>query len=903
MAGDSKTRLLRDAEKYVLQGKISQAIAEYLKVVKDDPGDVLILNTVGDLYLRQGRIADANKLFFEVAESYIRNNFLLKAIAVYKKILASDPSNLELNSTIASLYARQGMNVDARIQYMHVAEMCSRQGKTSECLEAYEKVVELDPMNAAVQLKLAEIHLAAENRSKAHFYLTGAARAQTKTGDLAGAMTSYQRALELEPGNAEVLKGLLETALQGGEVGSVLEQLSLAVGQMPEDVELRELLGRAFLAANDIDSALSHFEIALAADETRVENFLVVGRTLLEAGEADRAAQCLEPILPILIGHREPQRIIEAYKQILERYPLHLLSLSKLADVYAAINDQGGYLLTLDKLARAYAQSETPEEALSCLARILECNPGSAEHLKAHRELFARLYPDTPYVPPVTVVEEAPHEVASFSAGAGASDGGEATAPNLIEIDLLLNYGMKEQALRRLVDLEKQDPRDKQVRARLIAVYRESENFAEAARQCLLSAALERRAGKEDAAEKLLTEARKLAPDMVGAQFDLASYASRHGISMGEPKPRKHAAAGSAAGIELDLSGDLSEIFFHDEAGSQAMDEMEVESIDSGPAAEEIAPPIARSQPESLAEQLQEVDFYLRLGFHEEAAAKLSEIARENPGHPELASRYARLNDERSESPAAAGEIAEAQSPAPETSPGFKFEPIPAGPSEPHEQEAPAAEEEFGVIPPGTSTEPVPEACHAALQPISAPGPADPPYASSPPVGLEEICQEAGINDMFVDLIDEVNSLTDQEIAREDFETHFSLGIAYREMNLVDDAIKEFQGAIKSLDPAKAPHEAIQCCGMLSTCYLDKGMPRSAIRWCQTGLRSPDISAHERMALQYDMAVAYALEGESRRALECFGDIFSIDPSYRDVAQRIDDLKAGHVQHAPPDSP
>jgi lipopolysaccharide biosynthesis regulator YciM len=156
---------------------------------------------------------------------------------------------------------------------------------------------------------------------------------------------------------------------------------------------------------------------------------------------------------------------------------------------------------------------------------------------------------------------------------------------------------------------------------------------------------------------------------------------------------------------------------------------------------------------------------------------------------------------------------------------------------------------------------------------------------------------------MFVDLIDEVNSLTDQEIAREDFETHFSLGVAYREMNLVDDAIKEFQAAIKSLDSTKAPHEAIQCCGMLSTCYLDKGMARSAIRWCQTGLRSPDISAHERLALQYDMGVAYALEGETLRALESFGGVFSVDPSYRDVAQRIDDLKAGHVQHAPPDPP
>jgi len=52
----------------------------------------------------------------------------------------------------------------------------------------------------------------------------------------------------------------------------------------------------------------------------------------------------------------------------------------------------------------------------------------------------------------------------------------------------------------------------------------------------------------------------------------------------------------------------------------------------------------------------------------------------------------------------------------------------------------------------------------------------------------------------------------------------------------------------------------------------------------------PGISAHEAMALRYDMGTAYAQIGEPERALECFGAIFRTDPSYRDVAQRIDEL-------------
>jgi lipoprotein NlpI len=76
-------------------------------------------------------------------------------------------------------------------------------------------------------------------------------------------------------------------------------------------------------------------------------------------------------------------------------------------------------------------------------------------------------------------------------------------------------------------------------------------------------------------------------------------------------------------------------------------------------------------------------------------------------------------------------------------------------------------------------------------------------------------------------------------------------------------------------------------------------MPRSAVRWCQTGLSVSGISNHEAMALRYDMGVAYQMDGNSKLALQCFDQIFSIDPGYRDVAQRIDEIKGGFEGHAP----
>jgi len=94
LAVDSrKMKLLAGAEKYALQGKIRQAIAEYLKVIETDPEDNAVLNTIGDLYLRQSDGATANRYFLRVAENYAEGGFFLKAIAVYKKVLNSNPDD------------------------------------------------------------------------------------------------------------------------------------------------------------------------------------------------------------------------------------------------------------------------------------------------------------------------------------------------------------------------------------------------------------------------------------------------------------------------------------------------------------------------------------------------------------------------------------------------------------------------------------------------------------------------------------------------------------------------------------------------------------------------------------------------------------------------------------------
>jgi tetratricopeptide (TPR) repeat protein len=915
MSSDSKTRILRDGERYVQQGKTSLAIHEYLKIIKDDPDDVLTLNTLGDLYLRQGKEDEAKRLFLRVAENYSRNNFLLKAIAVYRKILTADPQDLEVNMLLASLLARQGMNVEAGSQYVFVAGLCANAGKARESLEAYEKVVEIDPLNSAVQLKLAEAYLAQDSNDKAYSSFGNAARAQMKAGDLPAAMASFRRALAINLASSDVLKGFLETALQGGDLKSALDHVQGSISGTPADPALFEVLGRAYQAVGDLERAEQYFRTVLAAEESRYDSFFPLSQAFLEAGDPDRALRCLEPIVPATISRRDTGRLVEAYNQILAAHPAHLPTLTKLAEILSATNEHLRCIAVLESIVQHYENSGSPKEALEPLEKILEITPDSEKHLTKHRELFEQAFPRAPYKLPRAVLEAercvasrlgTPAGPASFEAAGDASSDSA-----IIEVDLLLNYGMKEKALQLLCGLVAKRPKDMTARSRLASLYREAGEPRLAAEQCILLCALQREGGNSEAAQKSWDEARNLAPDLINSSLDVMRFARQRGISLELAKA--DAPGREASGhFEVDLSGDLSEIFFQDAQGPPDREESALAGTPDVVAdefSEEMPHHPAR---ESIEEQLQEVDFYIRLGFHDEARAKLDEIAATCPNHPELALRYSQVGLEPAKTsdpvvPAtrepdlrmpgvAASEqkplscapliSTDAQEAVPpvassdflrddlETTAGHCEENIGFDSKDEGAVQLPGIEEDFAIAMPPA----VKPADSAAVE-------------SKPPV-------EAPANSMFRDLMEEVNSLTDQEIAREDFETHFSLGIAFREMGLTEDAIKEFQLAAKTLDPARSPKEFIRCCGMLSTCFLEKGMARSAIRWCRTGLSVREISSHEAMALRYDMGIAHTGAGDTGQALECFGMIFGLDPSYRDVAQRIDDLKSGLARHA-----
>jgi hypothetical protein len=175
----------------------------------------------------------------------------------------------------------------------------------------------------------------------------------------------------------------------------------------------------------------------------------------------------------------------------------------------------------------------------------------------------------------------------------------------------------------------------------------------------------------------------------------------------------------------------------------------------------------------------------------------------------------------------------------------------------------------------------------AAPVPHIAPVIPSAPAAKSSPFG-----EDAGVDlaEMFGELKHDLEA--GGSTTEEDPETHYNLGIAFREMGLLDEAIGELQKTCQAVDRGHPFPQVMQTYTWLAQCFLDKGVPQAAIRWYDKALTAPGVDEETRTALHYELAAAYETAGDRTSALKHFMEVYGRNIDYRDVAERIKPLKS-----------
>jgi len=124
-----------------------------------------------------------------------------------------------------------------------------------------------------------------------------------------------------------------------------------------------------------------------------------------------------------------------------------------------------------------------------------------------------------------------------------------------------------------------------------------------------------------------------------------------------------------------------------------------------------------------------------------------------------------------------------------------------------------------------------------------------------------------------------------EQVEADDASSHYDLGMTYRQMGLLDEAVAEFRLA------ARDPAFSIKCTDMLGRCLLERGDFGAAIAEFERGLALPGVSADSALSFKYSLGLVLEASGRSMEALEQFESVFTVQPNYPDVAAKIRELR------------
>jgi pilus assembly protein FimV len=979
-------KVKQDADKLEKAGRLDQAIVLYRQVVEDNPRDWNTINKIGDLYAKMNKVREASQEYAKVADFYAKDGFLLKAIAIWRKINKLDSSAPEPYLSLADLYAKQGLMMEAKSHYQIVVDEYIKRGKTREAGDVLKKMAEIDPGDLKVRSKLADLYTREGSAGKAVDEHIAIAEELHKKGHLAEALQVLEKGLKLDPSSGRLRSELARIHLVQRNYDKAGHYLEEALKGSPNDPQILARLGEAYLGAKKIHEAKTIFERLLALNPDDDDARAQMARVYLQQGQLDHAFDQLQPVVNRLIERKDAARAATLLQQIVQKNPSHAKSLQKLVDVYRAGQNETALVTTYSQLAEAYINDKDFGQAATALEALVQREPQNQQHRTkldfVKSKVGGRAAPAPAGLSAAEPMPELIEEEFDLSQGEAASNFGlgvsrPATAPvaavagrttkpaarpaieasgppseedkefieeHLGEGRVFRKYGLIDKAADQFEAVVTRFPDNVDARKELLEVYREKGLTAKVAEQSLALAEIFRLKGDAAAAESHEAEALRLAPEMAApppapvaakapAPATAAAPAGRPAakpaappapaakvppadegqlileeqaaplastdeeeisLDVEEPEAAPAPAEDTSIDLGVEVGGDedLPARFFEDEVGAAAPpadDELAIESsptddlvleeeptppppplkaapprpvaakAPAAPAkAAAKAAPAGPAVPADLQRVLEEVEQYVSLGFIDDAKEALREVSARHPGHPAIQAQLAQLGLDLAEEPEAAA--APVEEPLEDSLGGDLF-------SEPTAEAAPDLSagdsgldlsDELGEL----------FGAQAAVEEAPA-------AAGGTDLG------DAGLADIFK----EFKKGVDKQLGKEDYDTRYNLGIAYKEMGLLDEAIAEFQLAAK--DEARL----LECSSMLGICFMEKGMPKLAVKWFEKGLQAPGRSEEEYAGLRYDLAMAYEADGETKKALSLFTDLYGQDANFRDVAAKVRELR------------
>jgi tetratricopeptide (TPR) repeat protein len=791
------------------------------------------------------------------AEALFGQGKVQAAISELARLAKSAPGDLLTLNRVGDLLARQGQTEEAIGYYVRIADEFTGQGFYPKAVAIYKKVLRLDPQSPDAMLWLGDLYLKQKLPGEARGYFLRAAEQFLENKEFDRARETYERLVAAEPSDPRHRARLAETRAAEGD-------------RETAGTELLELARFLLTTGRPADAERSYRRAAELIPE-RPEPRIGIANCLTEVGREDEALRLLEE------AARDGRAAPALLGELGLRYEL-----------------SGQHEQALSLFERPEA-AEIPD---GVFLRIFEYNLRQGQD----DELWTRIEP---------IFEQ-------WTKG----DRAARLADLLLALASLEAEGYLP-ALQRLVDLRR-------AAKNTTAIVDAVERLVEASRARSMT----------DEVEPLLEELERLAPDSTRVAADAAEPApldepitetappapvvpqASEEPAEAEPEMPVQAEAPAVpltATDEEQVAGKLTQSEILEKYGleEQAIDQVR-EVVGKFPGhvpAQQRLVALLRSEPDRsvLPPALVGPALAQRAAGNTDAAREAAREAEEKGGLDEdalaLFRRLELIDPPEASAPAAPREIPsvrpaavpshsrpvdsavvidlDAMEDEPEAE---SDEPQPSAPAPPTPQPAdapapvvaaPSAEsvpvtEEAAVTPDLTAVDEDDDlsAITAALESEL--------FSEEPPVERADPESEQSLSEVFAAFKQHV----DEEVGSDDYRTHYDLGIAYKEMGLMDEAMGEFRIALKSTEIF------CEASVMLAVCHRERGEIDEAANRYREALEAVGADVQAASGLRYDLAEVLLQSGDREAALGLFRDVLQADPQFRDVQARIAELES-----------
>src|SRR5579859_249792 len=515
--GFNKVKVLAQAEKFVQQGKLPNAISEYEKVIKEDPKDLTVLNTIGDLYARVGNNEQAVYYFKKVGDQYAQNGFAVKAIAIYKKLTKIGPYNSEHTTKLAELYGQQGLYNDARVHYMQVADHLLKSGDNQQAARVFQKILELDPENAHTQAKLADLYTKLGKKDEARNIFYSAAETLYARGSYAAAEEAAGKVLSLDPTNtsALMLRGLI--AVDSGDSQAAVDYLEQVSDLDSRPDGLRALL-RAKLQTGHADGVEAIAEKLLNRHKDST-GMTTLAQWYATNDEVESALRLYEAHAEQLFGGN-PAALQDALNPLVPRArenPAALAILNRLKSKSGQPADHAQNAEDIELHAHSAAQSGNFALARDLYKQLTEMEPENALHAQSYKQMLVKLGEDsatrilTPEEAAQAFMVEELDETAPAVHQSYDPPTEKAIESALTDAELYVSYNVPSKAIPPLEAALPLAPQDVNLNQRLASLYARAERYGDAARMYQNLSKIYEELGHPTEAARYLEAAKKFA--------------------------------------------------------------------------------------------------------------------------------------------------------------------------------------------------------------------------------------------------------------------------------------------------------------------------------------------------------------------------------------------------------